>query len=75
MLLEKRGEMSIASAEAESPIPAAGHQQGDPVDQANATPSGMNMLSKVVFMIQEKRFGLSALQKSCLSPRQPQNAP
>jgi DnaK suppressor protein len=36
VLLEKRGEMSIASAEAESPIPAAGHQQGDPVDQANA---------------------------------------
>jgi DnaK suppressor protein len=35
-LLEKRGQMSIASAEAESPIPAAGHQQGDPVDQANA---------------------------------------
>ncbi len=36
VLLEKRGEMSIASAEAESPIPAAGNQQGDPVDQANA---------------------------------------
>jgi RNA polymerase-binding transcription factor DksA len=35
-LLEKRGELSIASAEAESPIPAAGGQQGDPVDQANA---------------------------------------
>jgi DnaK suppressor protein len=34
-LLEKRGQMSIASAEAESPIPAAGHQQGDLVDQAN----------------------------------------
>ena len=36
VLLERRGEMSIASAEAESPIPAAGHQQGDHVDQANA---------------------------------------
>jgi DnaK suppressor protein len=36
VLLEKRGEMSIASAEAESPIPAAGRQQGDLVDQANA---------------------------------------
>jgi DnaK suppressor protein len=35
-LLEKRGERSVASAEAESPIPAAGGQQGDPVDQANA---------------------------------------
>ena len=35
-LLEKRGEMSITSAEAESPIPAAGGQQGDPVDQASA---------------------------------------
>src|ERR1700746_1033516 len=35
-LLEKRGEMSITSAEAESPIAAAGGQQGDPVDQANA---------------------------------------
>jgi len=28
--------MSVTSAEAESPIPAAGHQQGDHVDQANA---------------------------------------
>ena len=36
VLLEKRGEMSIARAEAESPIPAAGRQQGDLVDQANA---------------------------------------
>jgi DnaK suppressor protein len=36
VLLEKRGEMSVTSAEAESPIPAAGGQQGDPVDQANA---------------------------------------
>jgi hypothetical protein len=36
VLLEKRGEMSITSAEAESPIPAARGQQGDPVDQANA---------------------------------------
>jgi DnaK suppressor protein len=35
-LLQKRGQMSIASAEAESPIPAAGHQQGDLADQANA---------------------------------------
>jgi DnaK suppressor protein len=35
VLLEKRGEMSV-SVEAESPIPAAGRQQGDPVDQANA---------------------------------------
>ena len=35
-LLEKRGEMSITSADAESPIAAAGGQQGDPVDQANA---------------------------------------
>ena len=36
VLLEKRGEMSVTSAEAESPIPSAGGQQGDPVDQANA---------------------------------------
>jgi DnaK suppressor protein len=36
VLLEKRGEVSIASAEVESPIPAAGRQQGDLVDQANA---------------------------------------
>jgi DnaK suppressor protein len=36
VLLERRGEMSVTSAEAESPIPAAGGQQGDPVDQANA---------------------------------------
>jgi len=36
VLLERRGEMSVTSAEAESPIPAAGHQQGDHVDQANA---------------------------------------
>jgi hypothetical protein len=33
----------------------------NPVD---ATPSGINLLSKVVFMIQGKRFGLSAAQKS-----------
>ena len=36
ILLEKRGEMSVATAETESPIPAAGGQRGDPVDQANA---------------------------------------
>jgi hypothetical protein len=36
ILLEKRGEMSLTSAEAESPVPAAGGQRGDPVDQANA---------------------------------------
>jgi len=36
MLLEKPGEMSIASAEAESPIPAAGGSKGDQIDQANA---------------------------------------
>ena len=36
MLLERRSEMSVASAELESPIPAAGGQQGDPIDQANA---------------------------------------
>ena len=36
MLLEKRGEMSVRSTEASSPIPAAGGQRGDPVDQANA---------------------------------------
>ena len=35
VLLEKRGEMSVTIAGAESPIPAAG-RQGDPVDQANA---------------------------------------
>jgi len=35
-LLEKRGQMSIASAEAESPIPSAGGWQGDLIDQANA---------------------------------------
>jgi DnaK suppressor protein len=35
VLLERRGEMSV-SAETESPIPAAGGQQGDPIDQANA---------------------------------------
>jgi DnaK suppressor protein len=28
--------MSVTSVEAESPIPAAGCQQGDPIDQANA---------------------------------------
>jgi hypothetical protein len=32
-----------------------------PVD---ATPSGIKLFSKVVFMIQGKRFGLSAVQKS-----------
>ena len=36
ILLGKRGEMSVATAETESPIPAAGGQRGDPVDQANA---------------------------------------
>jgi RNA polymerase-binding transcription factor DksA len=36
ILLEKRGEMSVTTAEAESPIPGAGGQRGDPVDQANA---------------------------------------
>jgi DnaK suppressor protein len=36
VLLEKRGEMSVTSAEDGSPIPPAGRQQGDPVDQANA---------------------------------------
>jgi len=36
VLLEKRGEMSVTSTEASSPIPAAGGHRGDPVDQANA---------------------------------------
>jgi DnaK suppressor protein len=36
VLVERRGEMSVTSAVAESPIPAAGGQQGDPIDQANA---------------------------------------
>jgi DnaK suppressor protein len=36
MLLEKRGEMSVTSTEASSPIPAAGGHRGDSVDQANA---------------------------------------
>jgi RNA polymerase-binding transcription factor len=35
-LLEKREELSVPSVEAKSPIPAAGGQRGDPVDQANA---------------------------------------
>jgi len=30
----------------------------------DATPSGIKLFSKVVFMTQEKRFGLSAAQKS-----------
>jgi DnaK suppressor protein len=36
LLLERRGEMSVASADAESPIPAAGGSKGDQIDQANA---------------------------------------
>ena len=36
VLVERRGEFSVSSTEAECPIPAAGHRQGDPVDQANA---------------------------------------
>ena len=36
VLLEKRSEISIARAEAESPIPAAGGWEGDQIDQANA---------------------------------------
>jgi DnaK suppressor protein len=36
ILLEKRDAMSVTTVEAESPIPAAGGQRGDPVDQANA---------------------------------------
>jgi DnaK suppressor protein len=36
VLLEKRGEMSVTSTEASSPIPAAGGRQGDLIDQANA---------------------------------------
>ncbi len=36
VLLEKRGEMSVNISGSESPIPAAGGQQGDHVDQANA---------------------------------------
>jgi len=35
-LLEKRGELSVNSVEAESRIPAAGGGEGDQVDQANA---------------------------------------
>jgi DnaK suppressor protein len=37
VLLEKRGEFSVTSAESKSPIPAAGGRwQGDLVDRANA---------------------------------------
>jgi len=35
--------------------------RAQPVD---ATPSGIKLISKVVFMTQGKRFGLSATQKS-----------
>jgi hypothetical protein len=35
-----------------------------PAQPVDATPSDINLLSKVVFMIQGKRFGLSAAQKS-----------
>jgi hypothetical protein len=34
------------------------------VHRVDATPSDIKLLSKVVFMIQGKRFGLSAAQKS-----------
>jgi hypothetical protein len=33
----------------------------------DATPSGIKLFSKVVFMTQEKRFGLSAAQKDLYS--------
>ncbi len=36
VLLERRRGMSVTTGAADSPIPAAGRQQGDPVDQANA---------------------------------------
>ena len=36
VLLAKRSELSVKNAEAESPIPAAGGWEGDPVDQATA---------------------------------------
>jgi|SRR5580700_194326 DnaK suppressor protein len=36
VLLEKRSEISIARAAAESPVPAAGGREGDQIDQANA---------------------------------------
>jgi DnaK suppressor protein len=36
VLLERRGKISVTTAEAESPIPAAGCRQGDPIDRANA---------------------------------------
>jgi len=35
-----------------------------PAQRVNATPSGISLFSKVVFMTEGKRFGLSALQKS-----------
>src|SRR5271156_3663876 len=35
-----------------------------PAQPVDATPSSIKLLSKVVFMTQEKRFGLSAVQKS-----------
>ena len=36
MLLERKGELSVTSTEASSPIPASGGHRGDSVDQANA---------------------------------------
>ncbi len=36
MLLKKQGELSSASSEAQSRVPAAGGLQGDMIDQANA---------------------------------------
>ena len=36
ILLEKRAEMSVTNTEVASPVPAAGGQRGDLVDQANA---------------------------------------
>lgn len=77
-LLEKRGEMSIPSAEAESPIPAAGGQQGDLVDQANADAtadlqivlhqSDLRLLRAIEEALVRIRIGTFGTCESCRKP-------
>src|ERR1700722_17079798 len=47
VLVEKRDEISVTIAGAESPIPAAGGYRGDTVDQANANTTGSFLSSSI----------------------------
>src|SRR5579862_2935047 len=81
LLLEKRSEITIARAEAESPIPAAGGWEGDQIDQANADAeaelqihlhqTNLRLLRAIEGALARIRNGIFGTYESCQNPNPP----